>query len=330
MALNQNLKHSITNFLANIILIWLIILLYKNLSYYKNFLIPETQTTLFYLAFTYTIIGFFYYTFHQIEPTQQTKGMHLFNALKKLPNIYQINKEERTAILFILVKIFFLPVMLNFVFDNYSSLASFSGTIINLQSPFAVASLINILYPFALSLIFLIDTSFFAFSYAFEAKFLKNIVKSVEPTLIGWISALICYPPFNSFVSKHLSWYANDMVAFSTDTITLAIRAIIILLTIIFVGSTISLGAKCSNLTNRGIVSHGTYSLVRHPAYISKVAAWWLMIIPVFSIQAFLSMAFWTFIYSIRAITEENHLSKDPDYIEYKKKVKYRFIPYVF
>jgi hypothetical protein len=32
----------------------------------------------------------------------------------------------------------------------------------------------------------------------------------------------------------------------------------------------------------------------------------------------------------MRAITEENHLSSDKDYIEYKKKVKWKFIPGVF
>jgi protein-S-isoprenylcysteine O-methyltransferase Ste14 len=29
-------------------------------------------------------------------------------------------------------------------------------------------------------------------------------------------------------------------------------------------------------------------------------------------------------------MTEENHLSQDKDYIEYKKKVKRKFIPWVF
>lgn len=330
MPSNQNLAHSAKNFLANIILIWLVILIYRNTSYYTNFLRAETQSALLSLALAYTIIGFFYYVFFPIEPTKQTKGLLLFNALKKLPNIHQINKEERTAILFIAVKIFFIPVMLNFVFGNYEATANLSKSVFELQNIFSVYSLTAIIYPFALALLFLIDTLFFAFSYSFEAKFLKNSVRSVEPTIIGWASALICYPPFNLFVTQHIAWYANDSVAFSTSTITLIARIFIIFLTLIFVGSTISLGAKCSNLTNRGIVSHGTYSIVRHPAYASKLAAWWLMIIPVFSIPAFLSMAFWTFIYFIRAITEENHLSKDPDYIEYKKKVKYKFIPFIY
>jgi len=35
-------------------------------------------------------------------------------------------------------------------------------------------------------------------------------------------------------------------------------------------------------------------------------------------------------IYTVRALTEERHLMKDPEYRAYCKKVKYRFIPGVF
>jgi len=35
-------------------------------------------------------------------------------------------------------------------------------------------------------------------------------------------------------------------------------------------------------------------------------------------------------IYSLRAWTEERHLSMDPDYIAYKKKVRYKVFPGIF
>jgi protein-S-isoprenylcysteine O-methyltransferase Ste14 len=38
----------------------------------------------------------------------------------------------------------------------------------------------------------------------------------------------------------------------------------------------------------------------------------------------------WGTIYFLRSITEERLLSKDPDYVAYCKKVKYRFIPGVY
>jgi protein-S-isoprenylcysteine O-methyltransferase Ste14 len=41
-------------------------------------------------------------------------------------------------------------------------------------------------------------------------------------------------------------------------------------------------------------------------------------------------MSFWSLLYFLRAITEERHLGNDPDYREYCKKVRYRFVPGVW
>ena len=103
-----------------------------------------------------------------------------------------------------------------------------------------------------------------------------------------------------------------------------------------------ALGFKASNLTNRGIVSHGPYSCVRHPAYIAKNLAWWIGALPdslcrVFERQRAASPAIrcWPCaagptIYALRAITEERHLLLlDNGYAQYMQRVKWRFIPRV-
>ena len=98
----------------------------------------------------------------------------------------------------------------------------------------------------------------------------------------------------------------------------------------VYVWASVALGFKASNLTNRGIVAKGPYKYVRHPAYASKNLSWWIMAIPFIISQgavAVLGMAIVTFGYFLRALTEERHLSMDPDYVEYCKKVKYMFIP---
>ena len=80
-----------------------------------------------------------------------------------------------------------------------------------------------------------------------------------------------------------------------------------------------ALGFKASNLTNRGIVSHGPYACVRHPAYIAKNLAWWIGALPTLycafssgDVRAagysLLALCGWTTIYALRAITEERHL----------------------
>jgi protein-S-isoprenylcysteine O-methyltransferase Ste14 len=94
----------------------------------------------------------------------------------------------------------------------------------------------------------------------------------------------------------------------------------------IFVWASISLGFKASNLTNRGIVKTGPYCFVRHPAYAVKVLVWFIQGIFFGQFGIFI-MAGFAIIYFLRAWTEERHLSMDPDYVEYMKLVKWRFIP---
>ena len=334
------------HYILNLILIWLSIIFYNTNHYYLNFLRPETQTTIFYLALAYTVFGFFYYLFTPSKKVRDSKGHVIFKALVRVSREFyhyirffntktrkplpKIEKHEKTALLFIIVKIFFLPIMLNFFFANYNSIKNQLPQLLNISTLFSIDTFNFILFPFLLASIFLIDTLWFSFGYTFEAGFLKNKVISVEPTVLGWVVALISYPPFNGTVTKYINWYADDYILFFNDTLTFVIRVLIILLLLAYVGATLALGTKCSNLTNRGIVSRGPYSIVRHPAYISKNLAWWITIIPIASWPAIISMGIWSFIYHLRSITEERHLMKDPNYVEYCKKVKYRYIPGVY
>ena len=166
--------------------------------------------------------------------------------------------------------------------------------------------------------------------YAFEGKRLNNVVKSVEPTLLGWIVTLICYPPFNALIGNYIPWGANDYATLSTPTLTALLRGTSLFLLIIYLWASIALGTKASNLTNRGIVTKFPYSVIRHPAYTGKVLMWWLTLLPFITVPFFFGMLFWTIIYYLRAITEERHLSQDQEYLRYKQKVKYRFIPGVW
>ncbi len=326
----KNIQYKLKPYFANIILIWFGFFLYKTISYYKNFITEKALTTIFLLSLAYTIIGFSYYLAIPKEKIKESKGLRIFRFIKKIIKLTKPNFKEKTAVLFALVKFFFLPIMLNFSFQNFYFLKNQISQITSISTLFSISSFNLILFPLAIGFLFFIDTTIFAFGYAFEAGFLKNKIRSVEPTFLGWAVAIACYPPFNGFLTNHLHWYANDYAFFYNNPLTFILRLIIIILISIYVSATIALFTKSSNLTNRGIVSKGPYAIIRHPAYISKNIAWWLTLIPVISIYAIISMSVWTIIYHLRTITEENHLGKDPDYQEYIKKVKYRYIPGVY
>ncbi|MBI2665547.1 hypothetical protein HYX12_02935 [Candidatus Woesearchaeota archaeon] len=322
------MKRALLLYLCSFFTYGLAILLVLYLPYYGNTFNPLTKQLLLYLFFSYLIISPGYY-FLRTTPYSKNKP-YLFLRwiihIVKRKDIISLaeekreeKQEEKTAILFLLVKIYFLPLMANFFINNFQSLISIEPLSKHLFS-----------YPVILTFLFTVDTFIFTLGYTFEFKSLKNIVKSVDQTILGWSVALICYPPFNSVVGKYIPWGANDYVIFWNIPSTVILRIIIILLLIIYVWATVALGTKASNLTNRGIVAKFPYSLVRHPAYISKNLIWWITLLPVITWKFALGMAFWSFIYLLRAITEERHLSKDLEYKEYSKKVKWRFIPFIY
>lgn len=249
--------------------------------------------------------------------------LYVSDAQSKLA--WRVDARTKTAFLSILVKFFFLPIMLNTAIGNLFSLqvdinqAQQGNFVINFDS----------IYGVLITTIFLIDTGIFAFGYTFEASWLHNKIRSVEPTMLGWVVALSTYPPFNSLTGQIFPMFTDGSTAFAANEVTLRVFQIVILVChTIFVLASLSLFTKGSNLTNRGIVSWGPYRIVRHPAYVVKLTAFFvsgLLYAP--GISYFLGWIGFTFIYIMRALTEERHLSMDPDYLEYKKLVKWRFLP---
>jgi len=101
--------------------------------------------------------------------------------------------------------------------------------------------------------------------------------------------------------------------------------AILVLLSI-YLWATLSFGCRFSNLTNRGIIIDGPYRYLKHPAYLTKNLAWWLMYVPFVShvsladnLRACFMLAVLNGIYYVRAKTEERHLMADPAYRLYAR-----------
>jgi hypothetical protein len=177
--------------------------------------------------------------------------------------------------------------------------------------------------------VFFIDCGWALIGYTLESRWLGNKTRSVEPTMLGWAAALSCYPPYNNVLGTYLPLETGPQLITAENTL-LALRAATVCLFFVYAMATVSFGFKFSNLTNRGTVSRGPYRFVRHPAYLTKCTAWWLEHLPTLTFTKAFFLSLLCCVYALRAWTEERHLSRDPDYLAYKKKVPWVFIPGVY
>lgn len=329
--------------------------LYLNIPYFRQYFAHQVAwrgNEFSYLeilqsfALIYALILMFFYGLERSP--RPSKSIWCLQALKRAVRsprrFWQEGwtKNERLGVLSILLKGFFAPLMVVWLFDHSLTLLNNGEVLFDIwkdhvhsgQSLLGTES-----YWFLFRLILFVDVFFFTIGYLVELPVLKNEIRSVDPTLLGWAVALACYPPFNGLTGSVFGWQASDFPQFTNyPTIHIVANSLLLILMAVYSWASIALNFKASNLTHRGIVSSGPYQFVRHPAYTCKNIAWWIGLGPALivafhnSVTAVLltvgSMLGWSFIYYMRAITEEDHLrSVDDTYDNYCKKVKYRFIP---
>ncbi|HEX8485984.1 methyltransferase family protein [Sphingomonas sp.] len=217
------------------------------------------------------------------------------------------------------VKGFFLAFMLAIVPAGFGALIRWDGS---LRDPVAVASGL-------ITLMFVIDVAFASVGYLLTFRPLDSHIRSASPYAAGWAAALICYPPFilmeaggplnyHPGTADWVHWFSGHPL------LLLVTGAVLVVLTAIYAWATVAFGMRFSNLTNRGILTHGPYAWSRHPAYLSKNLFWWVSTIPILStgtlvdaVRATLILGAVSGVYWWRAKTEERHLSLDPDYLAY-------------
>jgi hypothetical protein len=223
------------------------------------------------------------------------------------------------------IKAFFLAFMVGIVPGNWFHTVTPGWN--------TIATNIVELTGWLITFMFMVDVTFATSGYVLTMKPLDAHIRSPNPYAAGWMAALICYPPFvlmndggpldyrqgTAGEGGWAYWLAGHPVAMTV------IASLMVLLTAIYAWATVAFGIRFSNLTHRGILTHGPYAWTKHPAYVSKNLFWWLAYLPFLATTGDMSDAIRnTFIlacvsgvYYWRARTEERHLSADPDYRAY-------------
>jgi hypothetical protein len=219
-----------------------------------------------------------------------------------------------------LVKAFFIPLMFVFVHNDLAALWSGQyGTELDFRR----------IYERLYDLFFLVDVLLATVTYTLTLRILDNHVRSVEPTIGGWIICLICYRPLVDVQAPYIQYeldklYWGDVFA-PYPLLYVLWGSAILFMVLVYVWSTAAFGLRFSNLTHRGIITNGPYRWVKHPAYLAKNLSWWMISVPFIAgagwtvaLQSCLMLGAANLIYYLRAKSEERHLAADPVYRAYQ------------
>lgn len=219
------------------------------------------------------------------------------------------------------VKGFFTAFMLSIVPGNFHDLVAVPMAEIT-ANPFAMAK-------WAMLLLYLVDVHVATVGYILTLRPLDAHIRTANPYGMAWVAALICYPPFILMSGGPLDYGVNGAGwgywLEGHDQLIMLWGAIIVVLTGVYSWATMAFGIRFSNLTHRGVITHGPYRFTRHPAYVAKNISWWFISMPFLAMaggwsEALRNMALLglvSAVYYWRAKTEEKHLLADPDYVRY-------------
>lgn len=195
------------------------------------------------------------------------------------------------------------------------------------QVPFHPVALANA----AIGFMFMVDVQIAMVGYLLTLKPLDAHIRTANPSLAGWLAALICYPPFilmggGDVLDYHQNTAEWDVWLAGHDALLWVWAVLLVVLTGIYAWATVAFGLRFSNLTYRGVLTNGPYAYTRHPAYLSKNSFWWLSTMPflatsgslVDAVRNTVILGLVSAVYYWRARTEENHLlAEDAKYREY-------------
>ena len=303
------LKSAFFRFFALLTTFYFFYFIIQNHYYFNSANFAITRTFYNYIFYAYLLFGIPYIYLTLRYKSNQSYEINDYGVLLMIfyKSLFFSNQKRlknrriKKVLLAYLLNFFFLTLMVYFMKNELTQFIHAYSALIDIS--FDSKTFYQKYHAWYLMIyhsIFVIDVTIGVISYTVASRWLNNRIKSVDSTLSGWVFALLCYPPINRGFTDNFIGYGrfDTHYVISNEYVLMLIMALIIFLFLIYVWSTLTLGFKFSNLTNRGIVDHGPYSYIRHPAYMTKNLAWWLDNTFVFSnLFATISLAVWNVIY---------------------------------
>jgi protein-S-isoprenylcysteine O-methyltransferase Ste14 len=237
-----------------------------------------------------------------------------------------LKRSYKRIYLMAIIRIHYVPIMFEQV---YRGLANVTNSV--QQADFQWTLSAYVLTGTALA--WAIDANNGGVGYFWESWFTKTRFREIDMNPLHWFVVLICYTPFVGYAAQFApfpSLREDSTQLINNSSFASGCDLVLLTLLVLYVLSGSALNFATSNLCYKKIQTKGPYAIVRHPATSFKLLFFFLAFFryrAAYTIAGFLSYLVWMIVYICRALVEEGFLKKFPDYREYMKKTKYRFIP---
>ena len=237
---------------------------------------------------------------------------------------------NRKVLLNLVMRAYFIPFMVVQVYATMNNAIRFSADDFQNYDFFTLLMWLS-------ALLWFMDALAASTGYSIESRWAENRSRSIDMTVGGWLVCMACYEPINNVTGIFfpfgplVSEVAPQSFLFADQPFIYLFKMVEILMLLALIYSDLSLGPSGVNITLKKLQTRGPHGIIRHPGTVCKLLLWWLQTMSYAQFwvtpQLIIGQLAWNAIYIMRALTEERHLQHYPEYREYMKKVKYRFIP---
>jgi len=342
-------KKATARFVVWLIFIYLACVFFDFVPYYSSNNYRPNRIFFDYFLNIYLIVGLPYFILTGIFKASRVEDyydpairvIHMFKqfmlrALRgdNASSIFRVFRKRynRKVLLNFVMRTYFIPVMVIQVYNNIALSMLYTST------EFSTPQFLIVLYWLTTAL-WLADVLNASLSYCIESRWIENRTRSIDLTLGGWTVCLFCYAPLN-LATGYVFPFAPNIVTdnpgqlvYNNLTFLYTIKIVELIVLMAHIYTDVSLGPSVANITLKKLQTKGFYGIIRHPGTTFKLLFWLIQSCfykSFWSMKYIFGYSMWFIIYILRALTEERHLNQHEEYQEYKKKVKYRFIPRIF
>ena len=158
-------------------------------------------------------------------------------------------------------------------------------------------------------------------------------IRNVDFTLMGWFTTMICYGPLLGVVIWRFMPELHGLDPVYTDGPWFwLVKISTVWLNLLYTLSIFNLGKRFGVMVDKGLVDWGFYTVVRHPSYTLESLMFVCMEMVGFTtVGPWIAASVFILEYYFRSEREDDFMgSSNPDYVEYRDRVRWRYIPGVF